>query len=1252
MSGHGLLYIHALKEYSKSMVMNTMAEQNVPAQPPTRTDEQIVPRSQWLTIGKSNLLFNAQKIQKNPIFQISVDILSNTNFFQAFTASANVPAIYLQQFWKTMSYNEKTGVYSCQVDEQWFDLSADLLRKALAITPVNPTHPFELPPSGDTVIDFVNELGYPEPVEIVSSIRTNYVYQPWRAILSLLNQCLTGKTSGSDKPRHPVLQMLWGIVTQTNVDHAELIWEEFTQGIQTFFSHKASHKASLKNPKKKVTPLLIPYGRFSKVIIYYLASNNNIHRRPDSAVHHTGDDYVLGNLKFVPKGESVEVFGMAIPDPLITEAIQQSSYYPKYLKMVAENTKKTPQEKGEEEDKDADHLERAIKLSLDPVFLPQGRAPIGGVTIRDPVSETTSKLHEVVGKGKAVVSEEQVAHSLIDHRTESETETAAPKGDKDQGEVDSSTVTSGKTRLDQLLENYNVTLAGSNPEHMNDEFLATTYPKVHECLKLITDERVIGDKPESHYGSMSSMKNLDDAFNFGDQFLHDKPTEDDQEKSKVREESDSTIPDSSHQTVTSTPPVIAPFTEVSSSKPSLLITPPPINTEATTITTSLPEITPFIALQLRVARLEQEMSEVKKTDHSTDVLASIRSQVPMAVDNYLGTKLDDALLKNQESEKSPKEIIKAKKEQDEEKQDSTYSIRSTDKVDLEEFDLKSALFSHMNKKKSANKNTTNYRLYHALMEALIADEDAMDKEVADKGRSTKKRRSYSAAFGLAKPPPKNNDQSSKKPRESDASASKQHPALTSTGWQINDTIDAGADSSMHKSDPDSGHSEQSSDDISIQDEGNDSDMGDTDNAHIPKVSTTTWFKLIPESERPTTPEPEWTIPPNDFPEPEHDWANAYATTYKVPVANREKNRKLQEKTSDIGVPFIKMVLQHEHRKKKLAEAELEMDECHKLLTNKVDLSNPEGHQILQNLNEPLPLGGPPGQLKAARYLDFGLEELVPSLWVESEQEYDISAVYGITHWWFRRKEFYINKHSESSDREAVRSQMRILSVISVKVFEKYGYNYLREIILRRADYQEYKISERDFKNLHPNDFEDLFLLNIQEKLNHLPKTDKISLHTAVNMWIRNLVIRNRVGDLQLGIESYQTKINLERPNWDAADYYFKEDYTIVPKPRAVVYRDRNEQRKLMRLNELHKFSDGTLTRVMEKLDQMVKDFHLFEYNKGMETRKWSEDDKRRSKDFITAIEKRLQIRRIYRSLESFVGGRIRDIDYRLINRTT
>ncbi|GKA00936.1 hypothetical protein Tco_0673601 [Tanacetum coccineum] len=92
------------------------------------------------------------------------------------------------------------------------------------------------------------------------------------------------------------------------------------------------------------------------------------------------------------------------------------------------------------------------------------------------------------------------------------------------------------------------------------------------------------------------------------------------------------IPDPSpSKQVTSTPLVIVPFIDVSSTKPSSLVTPPPINIEATIITISLPEITPFIALQLRVARLEQEMSEVRKTDHSADVLASIKSQVPTAV---------------------------------------------------------------------------------------------------------------------------------------------------------------------------------------------------------------------------------------------------------------------------------------------------------------------------------------------------------------------------------------------------------------------------------------------------------------------------------------------------------------------------------------------------------------------------------------------------------------------------------------------
>ncbi|GJR66312.1 hypothetical protein Tco_0012377 [Tanacetum coccineum] len=488
---------------------NTMAEQNVPTQPPTRIDEQIVPRSQC-----------------------------NTNFFRAFTASASVPAIYMQQLSNTMKYDEKTRVYSCQVDEQWFDLSANLLKKALAITPVIPAQSFELPPSGNTVIDFVNELGYPEPVEIVSNIRVNYVYQPWRAILTLINQCLTGKTSGfwQDKPRHLILQMLWGMTLKLMLNNSRAVMEEVYS----------------RDPEKH----FLTQGRVTKP--------------------------------------------------------------------------------GEGEGANAD-MERAIKLSLDPAFMPQGRAPVGGVMIRDPY------------QGQAR-SDPEKAHEA--------------KAGPDLEPMQEDQTGSDSVKL-------HVSLARPNPEHMDDEFLATAYPKVHENLKLIIDERVIEDNPESYSGSMSSMKDLEDTDNFGDQFLYDKPTEDDQEKSKIVEESDSTIPDPSHQTVTSTPPVIALVTDFSSPKPSLL---------------------------LRVARLEQEMSKVKKTDHSADVLASIKFQVPTVFDKYLGTKLDDALLrilerytadliekysvlpgqesvKNQEFEKSPKDIIRIKKEQDEDAMDKEVKDR-------------------------------------------------------------------------------------------------------------------------------------------------------------------------------------------------------------------------------------------------------------------------------------------------------------------------------------------------------------------------------------------------------------------------------------------------------------------------------------------------------------------------------------------------------------------------------------------------
>ncbi|GKE16743.1 hypothetical protein Tco_1424320 [Tanacetum coccineum] len=77
--------------------------------------------------------------------------------------------------------------------------------------------------------------------------------------------------------------------------------------------------------------------------------------------------------------------------------------------------------------------------------------------------------------------------------------------------------------------------------------------------------------------------------------------------------------------------------------------------------------------------------------------------------------------------------------------------------------------------------------------------------------------------------------------------------------------------------------------------------------------------------------------------------------------------------------------------------------------------------------------------------------------------------------------------------------MRILSVVGIKAYSRYGYDYLKEITLRIADYKEYTIAEKDFKNSYPSDFEDLNLLLLQGHLNHLSGLDKRMLSTVVNL---------------------------------------------------------------------------------------------------------------------------------------------------------
>ncbi|GJT31254.1 hypothetical protein Tco_0911529 [Tanacetum coccineum] len=302
----------------------------------------------------------------------------------------------------------------------------------------------------------------------------------------------------------------------------------------------------------------------------------------------------------------------------------------------------------------------------------------------------------------------------------------------------------------------------------------------------------------------------------------------------------------------------------------------------------------------------------------------------------------------------------------------------------------------------------------------------------------------------------------------------------------------------------------------------------------------------------------------------NNWANALATMYQALAEN-----SLLAKTRDMRT-FMNWYCQ-KMGKTNPTQADLEgqayevvkpfypdvvhlqfqMEECHKVLTDQIDWANPEGDQVRIDISKPLPLSGPPGhvtiqtqfffnkdldylcyaskgsgqalsmsKMKAPRYHNFGLELLVPEhMWIDDVCTYDISASYGISH-----------------------------CVVRIKAYSRYGYDYLKEITLRRADHQEYTIAEKDFKNLYPSDFEDLNLLLLQGHLNHLPGSD----------------IR----------------------------FEFKHDYTIIDSPRVIVFLVFKNERKIMRFNEIYKFSDGTLTNIMEALDYRVKEYKVNRLNPG------------------------------------------------------
>nr|GEX07841.1 hypothetical protein [Tanacetum cinerariifolium] len=137
----------------------------------------------------------------------------------------DVPEIYMREFWATAKLHHNSIRFKMVTKKSVLDFEA--FREMLHISPRIPSQSFIELPSEEEILKFLRYLGHSHEIRHLTDVNVNKLYQPWRSFASVINKCLTGKSSGIDSFRLSQAQILWGFYHRINVDYAYLIWEDF-----------------------------------------------------------------------------------------------------------------------------------------------------------------------------------------------------------------------------------------------------------------------------------------------------------------------------------------------------------------------------------------------------------------------------------------------------------------------------------------------------------------------------------------------------------------------------------------------------------------------------------------------------------------------------------------------------------------------------------------------------------------------------------------------------------------------------------------------------------------------------------------------------------------------------------------------------------------------------------------------------------------------------------------------------------------
>ncbi|GJW25541.1 hypothetical protein Tco_0039352 [Tanacetum coccineum] len=562
-------------------------------------------------------------------------------------------------------------------------------------------------------------------------------------------------------------------------------------------------------------------------------------------------------------------------------------------------------------------------------------------------------------------------------------------------------------------------------------------------------------------------------------------------------------------------------------------------------------------------------------------------------------------------------------------------------ANLSELELKKILIDKMEANNSINRSDIQRQLYKALVDAYEADKILLDTY----GDTVTIKRPRDGADDDQEPSA-GTDRGSKRRRSGKEPESTSAPRETTT-------TKAGKTTTGSKT-----HKQSASQSAPVEDT-----MQTTDVFEAPAHQEFETGVHDEQAEEEVHHLPDWFQQPKRLPSPDHAWNKSVPAVHESVqpwlsnLARRQDPRESFDELTDTTFDFSAFVMNRLNVKtltpellagptfelmkgtcKSLTELEYFCEEVYKATTEKLDWINPEGRQYPHDLRKPLPLvpnsqgrhvipfhhfinndleylrGGESSRkystsVTKTTAADYGhikwIEDLVPnSMWSQMIVNYDKFALWGISHWGKKRRQFY----AFATTRESAR-------------------DHLDWITVRRDDDILYKFKEGDFHRLRIQDIEDMLLLLVQGKLTNLNVEERLAFNVSLRMFTRSVVIQRRVEDLQLGVESYQKKLNLTKPDTYRSNLRRRDAYTPYSDPRGFIYENKDKKNRLMCIDELHKFSDGTLDDVRTALNDRFKGIRM-EY---LPQTFWSQRDKANARVMIKAIDKRLKTRRIMRS---------------------